>query len=187
LTTDLAERTGLADELYVLLKSYPRDTWSSARSGLALFWIERHKQLRNASAALMTYNEDYREQRITAAGFVEAMAPRLQSFLSGLHGHHQIEDHNDFPSFRAAEPRLAPGFDVLATDHEVVDKGIHQVIESVNAFITTTSDDANADLDDQRVKADSYIAASETMHNRLVRHLDDEEDLIIPLIMHHDQ
>jgi iron-sulfur cluster repair protein YtfE (RIC family) len=183
------ERGALPRDLCVLLETHPRDTWASARSPLAQFWIEKHNYLRRQSAALMSANADYRNERSSAGQFGSIIAPRLQGFLAELHGHHQIEDFHYFPSFRATDARLGPGLDVLAKDHELLHEGILGIVEAVNAFITTIREETAATTntqrlaDAQRLAADRYIAASEQMHARLERHLEDEEDLIIPLML----
>lgn len=180
---NLDQRSGLPEEMRFLLQQHPRDTWRNSRSALAQFWVDKHAHMKRQSVALMGANADYREQRMSAVDFGTAIAPRLQGFLAELHGHHQIEDFHYFPAFRNAEPRLGPGFDVLARDHELLHKGIMDIVEAVNAFITTIRDDATADADAQRHAADRYVRASELMHARLERHLADEEDLIIPLML----
>lgn len=180
---ELDNRTGLPEELYVLLHEHPRDTWLGARSSMADFWVQKHAHLLRQSAALIAANGEYRQARVTAVQFGSAVAPRLQGFLGELHGHHQIEDHHYFPAFRRAEPRLAPGFDMLGRDHEMVHSGIMEIVEAVNELITTIRDESSANVDAQKRAADRYIAASELMHRRLERHLADEEDLIIPVML----
>jgi hypothetical protein len=182
LESDIDRRTGWPDELCVVLRDYPRDTWPATRSGMARFWIDKHNYLRRQSAALQSANDDYRARPTTAAQFGNWLAPRLQGFLGELHGHHQIEDFHYFPAFRAAEPRLAAGFDVLNRDHELIHGGIVGIVEAINALIETLHA-ASADTDAQRRAADRYIEASGTLHRRIERHLEDEEDLIIPLMI----
>jgi iron-sulfur cluster repair protein YtfE (RIC family) len=184
LTNDIDERSGWPEELRILLKDHPRDTWQSTRSSMARFWIDKHNYIRRQSAALIAANSEYREQQANAAQFGAWVAPRLQGFLAELHGHHQIEDHHYFPAFRSAEPKLADGFDVLASDHELLHKGIMDIVDAVNGFIDTIRDEERAvDKDAQNLAADRYVAASEVLHTRLGRHLEDEEDLIIPLMI----
>lgn len=180
---DIDRRTGWPDELCVLLNAHPRETWSEIRSPMARFWIDKHNHLRRQSDALVSACDDYRESRSSPMEFGAWVAPRLQGFLAELHGHHQIEDYHYFPSFRTAEPRLAAGFDVLARDHEMLHEGIVNIVEKINAFIMTLQDDAQSGLDSQRIAADQYIDAAVLMHGRLSRHLHDEEDLIIPLMV----
>ena len=182
---ELDKRPGLPSDLHVLLLEHPRDAWQSARSPLADFWVQKHAHIKRQSAALMQANVEFREGRISAVRFGTAIAPPLQGFLGELHGHHQIEDFHYFPAFRRAEPRLDRGFDVLAADHEQLHAGILAIVEAVNTFIATIRDETAADTDAQKIAADAYITASELMHRRLDRHLTDEEDLIIPVMLAH--
>lgn len=178
---DIDRRKGWSDELRVLLREHPRESWAASRSPLARFWIERHNHLRHQSAALIAASDEYRESDASPTQFGAWVAPRLQGFLAELHGHHSIEDFHYFPAWRAADPRLGAGFDVLARDHELLHEGIMQIVEKVNAFITTLQNASTVDA--QRLAADRYIAAASDMHRRLGRHLEDEEDLIIPLML----
>jgi len=187
LETDIDQRSGWPDELCVVLKDYPRETWLKTQSSMAHFWIGKHEYLRRQSEGLQSANQKYRaEQHAGALEFVNWITPRLQSFLSELHGHHQIEDFHYFPAFRSAEPRLTTGFDVLASDHELVHQGIASVVESVNTFIAALDTENSGNQDAQRHAADRYIEASQLLHKRLERHLVDEEDLIIPLMIRQD-
>jgi hemerythrin-like domain-containing protein len=187
LASDIDQRTGWPDELCVVLKDFPRDSWPKTRSSMARFWIDKHNYLRRQSDALQSANDDYLDKRTAAGQFAGWIAPRLQGFLSELHGHHQIEDFHYFPAFRTAEPRLTTGFDVLAADHELIHQGIAAIVESINAFLTAVQAQAPDDQDAHRRAADRYIEASRILHRRLRRHLADEEDLIIPLMIRQDE
>ena len=185
MTSNIDQRTGWPDDLCVVLEEYPRETWADTRSAMARFWIDKHNYLRRQSDALQGANDEYRAERVDTARFGAFAASRLQSFLAELHGHHQVEDFHYFPAFRSTEPRLGVGFDVLARDHELIHQGIVGVVESINAFLSTIGPDSN-DSDARRMAADRYIAASRLLHDRLARHLADEEDLIIPLMIRED-
>jgi hemerythrin-like domain-containing protein len=186
LNSDIDQRRGWPEELCIVLKDHPRETWKGTRSEMARFWIGKHDYLRRQSDALQSANDDYRAQRASPMQFGNWLAPRLQGFLAELHGHHQIEDFHYFPAFRSAEPRLGAGFDVLASDHELIHEGIVAIVEAINEFIATLRNDSAPNADAQRHAADRYIAASRLLHQRLQRHLADEEDLIIPLMIRHE-
>jgi len=181
LESNIDQRAGWPDELCVVLKDYPRTTWPDTRSAMARFWIDKHNYLRQQSAALQSANGDYRAGRASAEQFGVWLAPRLQGFLGELHGHHQIEDFHYFPAFRSAEPRLSSGFDVLNQDHELIHGGIMSVVEAVNELIKSIQAEGADDV--RKRAADRYIDASGLLHRRLERHLQDEEDLIIPLMI----
>lgn len=181
-TLDIDQRTGWPDELRVLLKEHPRETWRSKRSPLAEFWLDKHDYFRHQCDALQQATHDYRAGRCTPAQYGAFIAPRIQNFVAHLHGHHQIEDFHYFPAWRAAETRLARGFDVLESDHKLLHEGIMSIVETINEFILAFRDDPNTVSDAQRHAADRFIATSELAYRRLRRHLEDEEDLIIPLM-----
>jgi hemerythrin-like domain-containing protein len=183
LSFDIDQRNGWPDELRVLLKQYPRETWAESRSPLAQFWLDKHDAFRRQSRALESATDDYRAERTSSRDFAIWIAPRLQSFISYLHGHHQIEDFHYFPAFRTAEPRLAAGFDTLAKDHEMLSAGINEVVEAVNQLILAIRDDSNANEQTQRPIGLGYADTSLRLYRRLSRHLDDEEDLIIPVML----
>ncbi len=186
-TTDLDSRDGWPDELRVLLKQYPRETWRSSPSQMARFWLDKHDAFREQGRLLGFAGEEFRAGTRGAVDFGAWIAPRLQAYLSALHGHHQIEDFHYFPAFRAAEQRLATGFDALARDHEQLHAGIVEIVETVNAFLTTIreseSGGGSATTDAQRRAGERYADTADALLERLERHLDDEEDLIIPVMI----
>jgi hemerythrin-like domain-containing protein len=185
LSFDLDQRTGWPEELRVLLKQYPRDTWSANTSPLAQFWLEKHGMFRRQCEALQATNDEYRAERIGPQDFAVWAAPRLQTFIAHLHGHHQIEDYHYFPSFRASEPRLARGFETLEKDHLTLNAAIADVITAINELIATLHEKGDVPhlSDTQRHAGHRYVESSSLLYRRLSRHLDDEEDLIIPLML----
>ena len=122
---------------------------------------------------------DFREQRVTPAHFRSWFAPRIDMFLSHLEGHHQIEDYQYFPLFVAAEGRLKRGFDVLEGDHAVIHAEMNRLAEAAKGFLAVAPEDA----DGLRFAGDAYADASERLFDLLNRHLGDEEDLIVPVIL----
>jgi Hemerythrin HHE cation binding domain len=176
---DLDRRTGWPDDLRLLLARYPREVWPGhANLGqTARFWLERHDMFRDLGRALASATAEFREGRVAIAAFRPWFAPRLQFFLSQLHVHHQVEDLSYFPLFRAAEPRLVTGFEVLERDHAVIHETIARLAEAANAFLRAGEPDA------LRASADRYARVTDELLSGLMRHLGDEEDLIIPLIL----
>ena len=183
LTIDIDTRAGWPEELRTLLERYPRDTWRSNGNEMTQFWLDKHDYFRHQAAAMSEMSGRLRDDRVQPAEFAGWLVPRLQAFLGGLHGHHQIEDFHYFPAFREAEKSLAPGFDVLGSDHELMHRAIAEIVEKTNAFIQTLNDESPAGRDAQKRAADRYIETSELAFRRLVRHLSDEEDLIIPIML----
>jgi hemerythrin-like domain-containing protein len=177
---DIDRRTGWPEELRVLLENYPRESWPETATPLARFWLDRHDYFRHESDAVQDATREYREQQMQPAELATRIVQRLQICLSHLHGHHQLEDFHYFPAFRAAEKRLGSGFDILAQDHELLHEGIARIAERINTLFETDHGSGK-----QRRAADEFAESSDLLCRRLQRHLDDEEDLIIPILLAH--
>jgi iron-sulfur cluster repair protein YtfE (RIC family) len=177
---DLASRSGWPEELRVLIARFPREQWEGhANLGeMARFWLARHAMFRELSGNIEQVTADFLKGDLPAADFPRQLVPRLQFMLSQLNAHHQIEDMHYFPIFRAADERLARGFDVLEGDHHAIHENMASTAETANALLR-----ALADKLDARQQSEAYAQASGTLIKGLVRHLDDEEDLIVPLIL----
>ena len=181
-TADLAldSRAGWPADLRHLIDRYPSEVWTGHANlgSMAQFWLQRHDMFREISHALEQATAAFRDGTATAQDFRAWFPPRLQFLLQQLHAHHQIEDVHYFPVFQAAEARLARGFTVLEADHRVIHEAIAGAVTTANAFLGG-SGDAGA----QRRAGDRYACSSDALLSKLARHLRDEEDLIIPLIL----
>lgn len=184
-SVDLDIRQGLPPDLRALLARYPRDVWMTHANlgATARFWLERHDMFREFGSALSAGLADHREGRVDIPAFRRWFAPRLGFFLQNLEGHHQIEDQHYFPAFQAAERSLAHGFDLLENDHGVIHDDLLATAETANLFLQAEGEAGGRAEDGVRWAADAYADASERLLRRLIRHLADEEDLIIPLIL----
>ncbi|MCX2723801.1 hemerythrin domain-containing protein [Roseibium salinum] len=178
----LDKRDGLPEEWLYLLKEYPRERWASSRNlgPLTEFWLARHNGFRQLGRSLDDLLVKFREGKMPVKQFGGTFAPRLQQFLSELHHHHMIEDEHYFPVFMAAEKRLVAGFELLENDHELIHHRIETVIGSANKLLGRLRE---GNRDKIRRASDDYAATSSTLVTGLMRHLDDEEDLIVPLIL----
>jgi hypothetical protein len=177
----LARRSGWPTALRALLERYPREQWQGhANLGeMARFWLSRHDMFRELATMIQTIEAQFRAGTLSSAEFPRQFVPRLQFLLSQLGVHHQIEDLHYFPIFRAADVRLARGFDVLEGDHHAIHADMARTAETANALLRALQGDADA----LRRCGDAYAAASGALLKGLIRHLDDEEDLIVPLIL----
>ena len=177
----LLVRTGLPDELRFLVERYPREGWQAHDGfhGLSGQWIAFHNSFRDAGKLLSAGIGSYREGVRTAPEFAKWFAPRLNRLLGHLEGHHNIEDYVYFPKFIEAEKRLKRGFDILEGDHHQIHEAMELNAETANAFLRALTENE----DKQRYAADEYAAQNEKLVAMLTRHLDDEEDLIIPMIL----
>ncbi|WGH80155.1 hemerythrin domain-containing protein [Jannaschia ovalis] len=174
MTDALEDRTGLPDALKVLLAQHPREGWRAHPEfgPLTQFWLERHLGFRRVLDALqgdlrarIGGDLDPREhgRRLSRLGGI---------LLNELHGHHSIEDHVYFPKMIPLAPGLERGFEILDADH-------HRLHEELDAF----AEAANAVLRDAADGAPRMAEGLERMARFLDRHLTDEEDLVVPVIL----
>lgn len=180
---DLDRRTGWPMDLRVLLDRHPRETWPTdpALGAVGRFWLARHGLFRELTGAIAIAAGELREGRLEPDRFVPWFHPRIRFLLRELHGHHQVEDHHYFPVFQAADPRLARGFLVLDADHHTIDRAIAELGAASDTLLRALATPAPAG---DRPAATAGLATTlDIFLRRLERHLDDEEDLVIPLIL----
>ncbi|MCB1991529.1 MAG: hemerythrin domain-containing protein [Geminicoccaceae bacterium] len=178
---DLDRRTGWPPELRVLLDRHPRESWPNA-AGIGptgRFWLQRHDLFRELTQALTMAAGELQEDRVDAARFVPWFRPRIGFLLHELHGHHRIEDLHYFPVFQAADPRLARGFEVLDADHHAIDRAIAELGTASDALLRVLA----APAADRPGAIAGLATTLPAFLRRLERHLDDEEDLVIPLLI----
>jgi iron-sulfur cluster repair protein YtfE (RIC family) len=184
--TDLSleTRAGLPDTLAYLRASFPQADWRKHPNfgELSAFWLQVHDQLRGQGTALNEATSDYRKGGLDPVRFRQYFGPALSHFLQHLDGHHQIEDRFYFPRFRALDDRMVAGFELLERDHEMIHEALLATVESANSFLRTPEAG-----DEARRTAEAYAAAADRLLALLTRHLADEEDLIIPAMLHHGE
>ena len=178
---------GWPAELKVLLERHPRATWPTARSASVAFWLDVHERLRRDAAGLDAAGDEYRGGRSSPAQLAVIAAPRLRGLIAAMQGHHQIEDFDYFPEFRRAEPRLAAGFDRLEREHatlnRVVDDALTALAELRAAAERGAEPSSAATL---KLAAQRYVDAAAALSVELLRHLHDEENLVVPLLLERD-
>ncbi len=180
--SDLARRAHLPDALRVLLEQYPRALWQGHGNfdGLTRFWLERHLMFRRALAQWQAETRGFLDNDRAPRAHAQATA-RLGGFLiNELHGHHHIEDTHYFPVLSAAETRLARGFDLLDADHHALERELAALTDRANAHLH-----ALQQAGDTARTAGAMLAQLDSFAPFLNRHLVDEEDLVVPVILHH--
>ncbi len=182
---DLEQRAKWPSELRYLLERYPRTGWPAGPSGEAQFWLEIHDHFRRDCVGLETAAEAYRQGNASAHELVVIVTPRLQTLVTNLHGHHSTEDHHYFPVFREIEPRLKPGFDVLEQDHDELQRDIATTLVALREFRASLGEHNAADRSAAAFAAEHYMSVSARLCRKLCRHLSDEEDLVVPLLLTH--
>ena len=173
--TDLRMRAGLPEALRALLEAYPRADWQAHPNfaGLVEFWLDRHLMFRRLTGALREDAEAAVDRRMDP----QAHAARLSRYggmlVSQLHGHHQIEDMHYFPVLTRLETPLGRGFEILDRDHHALDDLLARFTESANAVLQGQSGPGPFH--------EELLSFERFLH----RHLEDEEELIVPVILKH--
>lgn len=179
-TLDLATRSGLPDALRVLAERYPRTGWEAHPefNALTRFWLDRHLMFRRLHGLLLAETSAFLDREREARRFGADLSRLAGTFLNELHGHHGIEDVHYFPALRAQDARLDAGFDLLDADHHALDGHLHSLAEAANAVLRGLAGDAGA-----LGPAAGLRREIEGFGRFLDRHLTDEEELVVPVIL----
>ena len=177
----LDRRTALPDDYAFLLVEHPRPSWEGHPNNgqWCQFWLARHKMFREFGAGLTDACEKLAAAQVDPKGFHEWFMPRASFFLGELDTHHKVEEYHYFPLLSRADPRMKKGVALLEGDHEVIHDllcGAYDTIVALDAAIQEKPDDVMGLI--PRMRDD--LAA---LDKGLKRHLDDEEDLVVPLIL----
>jgi hemerythrin-like domain-containing protein len=178
----LDRREGLPEALTVLLAEHPRAGWADdpGFAGLVQFWMERHAMFRELSGMLTGEARAAEAGRLDPARFAARLSRFGGLFVQELHGHHLIEDHQYFPVLTRLEPRLERGFSLLDADHHALDPWLARLAERANAAIGAAR--ADRGLGDAAGPLAEDLGAFAGL---LERHLTDEEDLVVPVLLRH--
>ena len=174
-------RSALGEELRFLARRHPRASWAAHPNlgELARFWLQRHQMFRRLDEVLRTGSEAALSRPVEPAEIKPWLARHLQTFLWQLEEHHQVEDLHYFPVFRRVEPRLAAGFELLEGDHRALHTALGGLVEVGNRVLAHEG----AELPPFRTELARFRDAELDLGRALLRHLDDEEDLVVPLLL----
>lgn len=175
---ELEQRNGLPEALRVLRDAFPREGWEGHENfgEMVRFWMERHAMFRDLMGRMVEETQGFLDGQ---TGF-ETYAPRLSRyggfFLNQLHGHHQIEDMHYFPQLVGLDPRIDRAFDMLEKDHESIDPMLNDFATAANAVLQPQGGAAHDAAGQLLTRLDGFGALLE-------RHLTDEEDIVVPVIL----
>lgn len=174
----LADRSGLPSGLLYLRDAFPRERWTTALHPTAAHWLQMHAGFRNHQDHMAALAGQWRDRTVDLSSLHRALIPALQAFLQHLDSHHRIETGHYFPAMRAVEPRIVPGLDLLDRDHDAIHGHLETLFQAGMGFHQAVSG-RTPDATDQ---AERLAEVLDVIAPPLLRHLDDEEDIIIPLI-----
>jgi len=176
----LASREGLPDALRVLLAEYPRISWEADPNfdGLVRFWLDRHMMFRRLVGDMLNDARHLVDGQLTPQNYASRLSRYGGMFVNGLHEHHTIEDTHYFPKLATKDPRIAGGFAILDKDHHDIDEHLNAFVASANGILQTR---------DKREVMQTLVGRFEAelsgLERLLDRHLNDEEELIVPVIL----
>jgi iron-sulfur cluster repair protein YtfE (RIC family) len=176
----LPHRQTLPAEFRLILGDYPRGTWPDHAdfNGLAAFWLDRHLSFRQTMTTLNAEVEALLDRRIDPEQWKRKLSQRGSALLGDLIGHHQIEDHTYFPELTRLEPRLSRGFDMLDADHHALHDLIDRFASGANAALSAAGTALHS-------AGAAFRADLHRFDTLLARHLTDEEDLVLPVVLKH--
>ncbi|MDJ0613827.1 MAG: hemerythrin domain-containing protein [Rhizobiaceae bacterium] len=176
----LVNRTGLPEPLRVLVEQYPRDIWESHSNfdGLVKFWLERHVMFRKLLKILQEDTAKLENNDLDPLQFKARLSRFGGMFVNELHAHHSIEDHQYFPLLIGMEKSLQRGFDILDKDHHELDAHINTFATLANATLQLPDEISSKKVGELHEQFDSF-------ERFLNRHLTDEEELVVPIILKH--
>ena len=173
---DIATRHGLPDEFLVLARLYPRRVWRDHPdfSDLAAFWLDRHLMFREVLSRMQSATQMHMAR--AQPRFGPEIARYTGFFLDQLHAHHTIEDQHLFPQMIPLDARLTRAFDMLDRDH-------HALSAQIDALATTTNQVLDQIRQGQFGEAGPLGDVQAQFKTFLNRHLEDEEEVIVPLLL----
>lgn len=175
--------TPMPEEMRVLLQAYPRDSWDANPhfKQATKNWIGAHLMFRRLGDLVRSETERYLDGNRGPEGFAARLSYYGGALVRNLHGHHGWEDHSYFPELSEADPRFDAGLEILEKDHEALDGVLDRFKRAANRTIKLIQLDQGA----AHEEAGALHAEAEVIEAFLARHLGDEEDLAVPIILHH--
>ena len=186
MSTDPTQRIDLPESALFLVPQFPREGRYS-RSDLcrtAQICLGNHRYFRQLLPQIDASLAAHDPFASGGRAFSDELSRQMNSLLGGLEGHHGVEDDYYFPEFRRAEPRLGPGFDVLDADHTFIHDAIVRLSETAVPVIGEFAAPVPTPGSVRGHLRDDLRGALASFEASLVRHLDDEEDLVIPFLLH---
>lgn len=180
---DITTRAGLPSEMQTLLRTLPRDGWQDHPHFAASIrkWMGAHGMFRQLSEIVRKDTEAFLEKDLQDQDYAKRLAHFGYLLNANLHGHHTWEDRKFFPELQAADPRFERGLEMLATDHLELDALLDRFTRRANRVVQLATLDPGQMPEEAKPLRD--ITAQ--IGGFLERHLTDEEDLVVPILLHH--
>ena len=163
-----------------LTQELPRESWTTHPhyTGLIRFWLSRHNGFRKKMLRLQSETKAILDTMDDPAGFAHSMHQEAGFLINGLKGHHQIEDQHFFPVLRNLDDRARKGFEILESDHLMVDHLLGRFSRDTHSLLYES-----AQKEEFERHAACVLASLENLQAYLNRHLEDEEDIVVPVLL----
>lgn len=180
---DITVRQGLPEDMQTLLREYPRDAWPDHPNFAASIgrWMGAHTMFRQIAEIVAVDTEEMLDKKLDPDWYAMRLGHFGNALVRNLHGHHTWEDRKFFPELMAADDRFIDGLEMLEADHHEMDGLLDGLVQSSNRFIKLmdlSRQDAPSELPD-------VLTNAQAIQRFLDRHLTDEEDLTVPILLHH--
>ncbi len=178
---NLQERAGLPDALRVLLDDYPRELWEedAGFSQLIRFWLDRHVMFRRIIDALQDGTRATMAKSLDPQAYLRQLSRYGGMFVNELHMHHVIEDTQYFPRLKTLDARILYGFDILDRDHHTIDARLQSFATQANGVLQGMQNGDNTAM----AQLGPLVDELAVLEGFLNRHLIDEEELIVPVLL----
>lgn len=176
-------REDMPRDMRLLLDMHPRESWE-AHPGFrdkTRHWLAAHAMFRKLAEQSRRSAEAMIDDEMDVGDFAKRIAFFGGHLVNNLHGHHGWEDRSFFPELALADPRFERGLDLLEKDHADLDVVLDHFTRHANRAIKL------AQLDQTQVRDEAALVqqGARTIEAFLARHLTDEEDLAVPIILQH--
>lgn len=174
----LDQRSGLPEALRVLADAFPREMWHGHQNfgEMVRFWMDRHGMFRQLIARIETDAQSLLDGNTDPNRYKAQLSRFGGLLLNELHMHHQVEDTHYFPRLITLDTRISSGFDLLEADHEAIDALLGRFATAANAVLGDAGNDITPHVG-------VFLSEATAFHGLLERHLTDEEDLVVPVIL----
>jgi hemerythrin-like domain-containing protein len=162
------------------LAQWPPQRWAehpAHAGGLASHWQDIHRAMLHNLGIIETSLRALAEDRLgeaERARLAGEVVPAARHAVDHLYGHHRLEDRSMFPQLLRAVPALARPLNLLEADHIVLNAVLGPFERSLAALPAA---DAPA------AAWDAVATAGERVANVARRHIEDEEEIVIPAVL----
>lgn len=177
----------LSDELRILLDKYPREAWEGHPNfkDLTRQWMRAHDMFRHLSSTVRRDTEHFLDKTKSEDDYARRLSHYGSRLVGYLHGHHSWEDYEFFPELSRTDSRFDRGLEILEQDHVVLDNVLNNFTDDAHELLQIVQQQNSGYRDKLQDIAGNLLYWSNNIEMLLDRHLADEEDLVVPIVIHH--